>query len=261
MPAVIETRGEAYTQIVVPELSPSVVEALDCAILPPLLRTQSAPCGLVEVSSVTMAAGKSRAVEVLAEELKGCVTPQLERWQQNPFLENPQKRFASEIWFLQAKAEDLSGIVRYPLETLVVQDQPPEGDHLFAPVDQALGTLDEDELNLYQWLYRTLVPQLFRPDLIVHLDCTMPEIFRRIRERGREFEQAQGQRIRALAHLTDRWVGNGAWGEIPTLTVNSEELNFDTDSLGKQKLTEMVVNKLREVNPEKFAHLELPVAQ
>lgn len=244
--------------IEVPVLSAELIEVLDELPFPPL-RTKPANCCLIEVAGMTLSVGKTTAAEVLGRRLVGSpVIFQPERWRENPFLKNPKQRFQSECWFLQAKATDNFKIGAYPSEAIVVQDVPPELDWLYTATDFALGRINKKEFRSYQELYQVLLPKMVKPDLTVFVECSLEEIFRRVRGRSREFEQIQGERIRALAYLTERWFRE-IERQLPTLTVDSSALDFCRQPVDQTALAEMVLASLRFLNPKEFGDLNREV--
>lgn len=261
-----EQRGIGRFQEVQP-LSTEIITSLEIAAFPPLRQT-SASCKNIEIAGTTFGIGKSAAAEVLVNMLTGfSIEHHPERWWDNPNLQDPEKRFQSELCFLELKARDNGKTREYPPSTLVIQEVPSESDFLFAAVDDALGNLTPEEFLSYTQLYDVLFSAMVAPDLIVLLHCgdledpfgtDFEEIFKRIERRDRgQFELDQAIRTMALDYLTKRFLRAGGWGKTPVLPVNTKSLDFANDYRGKLELAGMVVQKAKEVAPEKFADLKV----
>jgi deoxyadenosine/deoxycytidine kinase len=99
-----------------------------------------------------------------------------------------------------------------------------EKDPLFARL-----TLNDDELALYEQMYRHLKPQAPVPDLVIYLQAEPQTLVDRVRRRGISHEQpiAESYLLR-LAERYTRFFHH--YDAAPLLMVNADHFNFvDSD--------------------------------
>ena len=132
--------------------------------------------------------GKTSLAKLLAERLHGVAV--LERTEDNPFLpefyKDPQKfRFQTQLFFLLRRYQHCSEIVQMNLfKQVVISDYLFHKDRLFAGVN-----LDENELWLYDEIFRLLEKRVVRPDLVIFLQARTEVLMDRIKRRGRKYEK------------------------------------------------------------------------
>lgn len=168
--------------------------------------------------------GKSTLARKLAKTL-GCKLL-LERPGDNPFLERfykSPKRFAlpTQLFFLfqrirqveDTKQEDIFNPGR-------VADFMLEKDQIFAQL-----TLGDDELRLYQQVYKNLVIDRAEPDLVIYLQAPVEVLQARIKKRRVKYEQNMDASY--LQRLCDAYAGFFyRFDKAPLLIVNAAELNY-----------------------------------
>lgn len=114
----------------------------------------------------------------------------LEEAEANPFLprfyrEPREAALPTQLSFLFQRARKLEALAQSDLfHPARVADFILEKDLLFAEL-----TLDDAELALYHEVYRRVVPQAPRPDLVVYLQAPAEVLMKRIANRGRDFER------------------------------------------------------------------------
>ncbi len=114
----------------------------------------------------------------------------LEGADENPFLErfyrNPREAaLQTQLYFLFQRARQMQALRQGDIFRQVrVADFLMEKDRLFAQL-----TLDDDELRLYEQVYRQLTVDAPRPDLVVYLQAPVETLLARIRRRGIDHEQ------------------------------------------------------------------------
>ena len=114
----------------------------------------------------------------------------LEGADENPFLErfyrNPREAaLQTQLYFLFQRARQMQALRQGDIFRPVrVADFLMEKDRLFAQL-----TLDDDELRLYEQVYRQLTVDAPRPDLVVYLQAPVETLLARIRRRGIDHEQ------------------------------------------------------------------------
>ena len=144
----------------------------------------------------------------------------------NPFLErfyeNRRKyAFQTQLYFLLSRYRQQRELAQGNLfEKGVVSDYVLAKDKIFAYLN-----LEEDEISLYEMVYKLLVPTVPRQDLVIYLQARPEVLLARIRKRGVEYE-----RNISLDYL--RMLGDGYneyffhYNETPLLVVNTSEIDF-----------------------------------
>lgn len=133
-------------------------------------------------------AGKTTLARALAEHLGySCM---LENVQEHPFLDRfykDPKRWAlqTESFFLIDRYEQIRAFQNDMQEKGVVSDY-----HFLKNLIFAEATLDHETYNVYRQMVHTLTATLPRPALVVYIRASLPTLLKRIKKRGRPFEQA-----------------------------------------------------------------------
>ncbi len=150
----------------------------------------------------------------------------LEQSADNPFLERfyrspGQYALQTQLFFLFQRAKQLKKLRQGDLfSPAVVADFMLAKDPLFARL-----TLGEEELRLYEQVYRQLAAEPPAPDLVIYLQAPVEVLSARIRKRGILFERNIERRyLYDLSESYARFFLN--YRESPLLMVNAENLNF-----------------------------------
>ena len=113
-----------------------------------------------------------------------------ERADENPFLErfykNPKTAaLPTQLFFLFQRAQQIQDLRQQDMfHNRRVADFLLDKDRLFAEV-----TLDEDELNIYEQVYRQMAIEAPAPDLVIYLQAPTSVLVERVRQRGLEVER------------------------------------------------------------------------
>jgi deoxyadenosine/deoxycytidine kinase len=145
----------------------------------------------------------------------------------NPFLEDfysgkKGAAFQCQLFFLLTRYQQQQQIVQRTLfDTKVVADYIPRKDKIFAYLN-----LNDSELIVYEKLYTLLMEPLPRPNAVVYLQATTPNLLKRIQSRSRAYESA----------ISDEYVEelNNAYNyfffhyqDTPLLIVNTNDVDFE----------------------------------
>ena len=148
-----------------------------------------------------IASGKTTLAKVLAQEFG--ISPTLEDYHDVPslalFYEDPDRyAFETEIQFTQAHFDRLASALKLNEGSVLVTDFTLKRDLLFATI-----TLEHQpgKLTEYRRFWHDLATQLPEPDQILLLEASTDELLKRIRRRGRPFEQ--GINTQYLERLVD----------------------------------------------------------
>lgn len=169
-------------------------------------------------------AGKSSLARRLAEATGAALM--LEAPEENPFLarfyqDMPRYALPTQLFFLFQRIHQLRDL-RHPdlFKGPTVGDFLFEKDPLFARL-----TLADDELALYEQMYRHLKPQAPVPDLVIYLQADPATLAERVKRRGLTHEAPISEGY--LAKLAERYTRFfHHYDAAPTLIVNAERFNF-----------------------------------
>jgi deoxyadenosine/deoxycytidine kinase len=171
--------------------------------------------------------GKSTLVKLLAERLDW--QPVFEAVTENPYLadfyQDMQRwSFHSQVFFLSRRLQQHHDLLQ--LNGSVIQDRSVYEDaEIFARNLKEQGHLSERDWSCYLELYRTMAMLLRPPDLVVYLKAAVPNLRRRIAQRGRGYEQAISEDYLAqLNVLYEAWVSD--FRLCPVLTVDTNNLDY-----------------------------------
>ncbi len=144
----------------------------------------------------------------------------------NPFLErfyeNPKKfAFQTQLFFLLSRYRQQREFAQGNLfEKGVVSDYVLAKDKIFALIN-----LEDDEIALYDSVYRLLVPTVPRPDLVIYLQARPEVLLSRVRKRGVEYERNISlDYLKTLSDAYNEYFFH--YNETPLLVVNTSEIDF-----------------------------------
>jgi len=183
--------------------------------------------------------GKTSLSSLLAEELGARLI--LERAEENPFLTDfykdpPRYRFQTQTFFLLNRFAQQEEMLQPDLfKRIAISDYLFAKDRIFAYLN-----LDDNELALYEQIYKMLEPKVARPDLVIFLQADTDTLIRRIKQRGRSFEKdVDRDYIAAVNEAYNQYFFH--YSETPLLVINTSDIDFvnrreDLDDLLKQVL-------------------------
>jgi len=168
--------------------------------------------------------GKSSLAKILAQKYASRLVK--EEVQGNPFLErfyeNPRKyAFQTQLFFLLSRYRQQRELAQGDLfEAGVVCDYILAKDKIFALIN-----LEDDEISLYESIYKLLVSTLPKPDLVVYLQARPEVLLSRVRKRGIAYERNISlDYLRTLSDAYNEYFFH--YNETPLLVVNTSEIDF-----------------------------------
>ncbi|MBI5493256.1 MAG: deoxynucleoside kinase [Deltaproteobacteria bacterium] len=168
--------------------------------------------------------GKSSLAELLANELNGRTL--IEEVDANPFLPNfyaDIKKFAfqTQLFFLLSRYQQQKEMFQQELfNSTVISDYFFAKDRIFAYLN-----LDENELSLYEQVYRLLDTRIPKPDLVIYLQASTEVLLERIGRRNKDYEK--GVKEEYLEKLIDAYNRYFFYyNDTPLLVVNTTEIDF-----------------------------------
>jgi deoxyadenosine/deoxycytidine kinase len=191
-------------------------------------------------------AGKTSLASRLAEALGW--EPFFETVEENPYLADfyhdmPRWSFHSQIFFLARRLRHYRSLLDRPGS--VVQDRSVYEDaEIFACNLYRQGYMSERDWNSYRDLYEAVVTLLPPPNLLVYLQTSVPELVRRISQRGRDFERnIDPAYLEQLNALYEEWVAR--FSLCPVLTVPTDHLDFAHDPAHLDQIAQRIQDRLQ----------------
>jgi deoxyadenosine/deoxycytidine kinase len=184
--------------------------------------------------------GKTSLATLLAPELNARLV--FERAEENPFLtdfyQDPARfRFQTQIFFLMSRFAQQEEFSQHDLfHQVTISDYLFAKDRIFAYLN-----LNDQELALYEQIYRMIEPKVVRPDLVIFLQADTETILRRIKQRARSFEKnVSRDYIEAVNEAYNHYFFR--YSETPLLVINTSDIDFvhnpdDLDDLIRQVLS------------------------
>ncbi len=168
--------------------------------------------------------GKTSLAALLGKALKGRVI--CEQVDDNPFLkdfyEDKKKySFQTQLYFLLNRYRQQEELGQCDLfDKTILCDYIFAKDRIFACLN-----LDDNELNLYEQIYKTLDAKLPKPDLVIFLQANMEVLAERVDVRNRNYEKnIDLEYLESLSRAYNDFFFH--YDETPLLVINTSEIDF-----------------------------------
>lgn len=170
--------------------------------------------------------GKTTLVELLSRDFKA--KSYLEIVEENPFLvkgfyeDLSTHAFNTEIFFLLSRFRQQQNLTQDLLNTnqLILSDYLFAKNRIFSSI-----TLNKEEFEIFDSVFRPLNKKVTTPDLIVYLKADVQSLMRRIYLRDRSFERKmESQYIEKLVERYDEFFSY--YDETEVMTIDASELDF-----------------------------------
>ncbi len=168
--------------------------------------------------------GKTSLTKLLATRTSGRLN--LEVVEENPFLsqfyqDRSAYAFQTQIFFLLSRYRQQQNLFQHDMfSNTLISDYLFAKDRIFANLN-----LSDDELALYNQLATILEQRVLKPDLVIYLQARTSVLLRRIRWRGRAFEQDMDEGyLQALNDAYSYFFHH--YKDAPLLVVNTDNLDF-----------------------------------
>lgn len=193
-----------------------------------------------------MGSGKSTLVQFLCRRYPE-IRPFYERNEENPYLADfydDMGRWAlhSQLYFLTLKFRTHQELDACP--QTVIQDRTIYEDaEVFAENLHRRGFLAGRDYDAYRLLYETVIRSINPPDLLIYLKSNLRTIRKRIRSRGRPYEEGvDAGYLRDLNGLYNRWIGR--YKHSPVLVLDVDRLDFLNDLVDRIEVLETIERHL-----------------
>ncbi len=182
--------------------------------------------------------GKTSLAKVLAQQFHAGIVA--EQFDDNPFLEKfyaDRKKFAfhTQLYFLMSRYKQQREIAQIDLfNSRVIADYLFAKDRIFAEIN-----LSEDEFRLYDKIYALIEHDVPRPDLVLYLQGTPEFLYKRIKQRDRNFErEIEFEYIEELCNAYNTFFFH--YNTSPLLIVDIKGFDFIGNSSDSALLTKEI---------------------
>jgi len=189
--------------------------------------------------------GKSTLTALLADKLGW--EPFYESVDENPYLadfyrEMTRWSFHSQVFFLSRRLRHHRQLLDRP--GTVVEDRTVfEDAEIFAENLYRQGHMEKRDYHTYRGLYEAMTLYLPAPNLVVYLRASVPTLQKRIRSRGRDYEQEVPEAyLEQLNTLYEEWLDG--FSLCPVLTVPADNLDFVRYNAHMELITRKILEKL-----------------
>ncbi len=204
-----------------------------------------------QVVAVTgnIGAGKSSLVAWLEGQLG--MVPFFEPNDDNPYLADfygDMERWAlhSQMFFLIRRFrihKDIDARAAAADKDIVQDRTIYEDAEIFAAHLHKKGQISERDWEMYQDLYTTLRREIRPPDLMIYLRCPVPVLVKRIKGRGRSFEQKIPRAYLASLHeLYEGWFAR--YDASETIVVDTDRVDYVEHLFDRHDLLETIRSRL-----------------
>jgi deoxyadenosine/deoxycytidine kinase len=187
--------------------------------------------------------GKTTLVERLAERLQAQIV--LESFEDNPFLprfyeDRDRFAFQTQLFFLMSRFRQQQELMQPDLfRPNILADYHLLKDRIFAEL-----TLADQELALYERVYRSLATQILKPDVVIYLTAPLSTLLARIARRGREIERNMDpEYLRSLSRAYQHFFSH--YDDTPLLRVDNDRLDYATRRPEATAIIDEIVARLR----------------
>jgi len=141
-----------------------------------------------------------------------------------------------QTFFLGSRAEQHCKLAALP-QSAIIDRSIYEDAFIFARALNAMGNLNDKDYQTYLSLYRIVIENLPKPDLLIYLKAPVPVLMRRIEERARSMETGISEEYLSLLNqYYEEWTAG--FDICPMLTIESSALDF----VHKPQHMDVVVN-------------------
>jgi deoxyadenosine/deoxycytidine kinase len=168
--------------------------------------------------------GKTTLAELLAGELDGKALVELV--ETNPFLpdfyrDRKKYAFQAQLFFLLSRYQQQKDLTQIDLfSTTVISDYLFAKDRIFAYLN-----LDENELGLYEQVFRLLDARIPKPDFVIYLQASSEALKERILKRNKDYERnIEEGYLESVVEAYNKFFFY--YNDTPLLVVNTTKIDF-----------------------------------
>ncbi|MBQ7750349.1 MAG: deoxynucleoside kinase [Bacteroidales bacterium] len=169
-------------------------------------------------------------------------TPKFESVEFNPYLadfyEDMERwSFNIQIYFLNKRFKDVVDISRQ--KDIIIQDRTIYEDaRIFAPNLHSMGLMSTRDFENYSDLFDLMMSLVAKPDLMIYLRSSIPNLIAQIQKRGREYERSI--RIDYITGLNQRYEDWIKDYDGRLLIVDVDQIKFENRPEDFQVITDRI---------------------
>lgn len=169
-------------------------------------------------------------------------TPKFESVDFNPYLadfyEDMERwSFNIQIYFLNKRFKDVVDISRQ--KDIIIQDRTIYEDaRIFAPNLHSMGLMSTRDFENYSDLFDLMMSLVAKPDLMIYLRSSIPNLIAQIQKRGREYEKSI--RIDYITGLNQRYEDWIKDYDGRLIIVDVDKIKFENRPEDFQTITNMI---------------------
>lgn len=208
------------------------------------------------ITSGTIGSGKSSLTTLLAKELK--TQAFYESVDDNPvlplFYSDPQQyAFLLQIFFLNTRFASIKKALKDDNNVL---DRSIYEDSLFFHMNAEMGRATETEVEVYDKLLENMLEEIQyaapkkAPDLLVHIEVSLETMLKRIKKRGRDYEQLTYDETlfdyyKELNERYKKWYED--YDYSPKMKINGDKYDFMENEQDREIVLNDIKEKLQEL--------------
>lgn len=178
--------------------------------------------------------------------------PKFESVDFNPYLTDfyadmERWSFNLQVYFLNKRFKDVVDISRD--DRVVIQDRTIYEDAcIFAPNLHEMGLMSSRDFDNYSELFELMMSLVKKPDLLIYLKSSIPNLISQIQKRGRDYEQTISiEYLTGLNEKYDSWI-SGYKGNL--LVVDADKIKFGNNPEDFEQVTNMIDAQLFGLFPQ-----------
>lgn len=222
--------------------------------------------GVVDVTigiEANIGVGKSSLAEILSNKMGTQWFP--EPVDDNPYLtkyydDMNMYGFIMQMYLLGTRYRNMK---RAMLSKNSIEDRTLEGDKIFAKVNYLQGTMNKDQLDVYNNLSEVMLEEIEGMprkayDLIIFLDTDIDDMINKIKLRGREYELSDDliTYYKMLLEQYSQWAKE--YNRGPMLKIDVRGMDFVNNASDQKYVLTKVYNKIKElelITQEQYTNL------
>lgn len=191
--------------------------------------------------------GKTTLCKMLAKHYKW--SPLFEAVDNNPYLDNfyedmQRWSFNLQVFFLNSRFRQVQEIMKS--KKTIIQDRTIYEDaYIFAPNLQAMGLMTLRDYENYLELFRLMESFVSPPDILIYLRSDIPELVKKIQNRGREYEESI--RIDYLKRLNERYEAFFANYKHHHIVIQANDFDFENSKDDFESIIQKIDTQLKKI--------------
>lgn len=168
--------------------------------------------------------GKTSLAKLISERNNGRLV--LEQFEENPFLpkfykDRERYAFPTQMSFLASRFQQQQEMLNKDLfQQMTISDYIFEKDRIFARLN-----LENDELALYDTIFKIMAGISAQPDLVIYLQSNVDRLMQNIRERDRDYERDISRSyLKELSDAYNHFFHH--YNKSPLMIINTSEIDF-----------------------------------